>query len=89
MTFVLGFALWILFGLAAAALIQRRYPAAGTTATLTFVFGFLGAVIGGMLGIHTYVFHDPMPLRTGGIIGGVAGALFFPFLYHFIARHAA
>jgi adenylate cyclase len=33
-------------------------------------------------------FNDPVPIRAGGIIGGVAGALFFPFLYHFIARNA-
>lgn len=88
MSFVLGFLIWIAVGAVAALLLTRRYPAPGTLPALTVAFGLFGAVIGGMLGIFPYIFHDPAPLRLGGIIGGVLGAVFFPFIYHFMARKA-
>jgi uncharacterized membrane protein YeaQ/YmgE (transglycosylase-associated protein family) len=52
------------------------------------VFGIFGAFIGGMLGTSPYIFHDPTPLRFGSLLGAFLGAVFFSFLYHFIARKA-
>lgn len=88
MEFIAGFAVWLLFGLAGGFLAQRLYRAENVTALLTFVFGVFGAFIGGMLGTAAYIFHDPLPLRAGGLIGAALGGAFFAWLYHFIGRHA-
>jgi uncharacterized membrane protein YeaQ/YmgE (transglycosylase-associated protein family) len=71
-----GFALYIFF----------RGPQ--TTQVMTIVFGVFGAFIGGMLGMSGYLFHAPLPLRFGGLLGATMGALGFTFIYHFIARKA-
>ncbi len=88
MEFVPGFMVWIAFGLVAPFLVRTLYRAEGTTGFLTFTFGMFGAFIGGMLGTSPYIFHDPNPLRIGGMLGALIGASFFSFLYHFMARHA-
>ena len=88
MKFAVGFLVWILFGVVAGVIMPRAYKAAGTEAWLAVVFGICGAFIGGMLGTSAHVFHDATPLRIGGLIGAFAGATFFTFLYHFIARKA-
>jgi uncharacterized membrane protein YeaQ/YmgE (transglycosylase-associated protein family) len=87
-TYIIGFLIWIALGVVAGLLISRSYPAPGTVSTLAVIFGVLGGVIGGMIGVSPYIFHDPTPLRFGAILGGLTGALVFPFLYHFIARRA-
>lgn len=87
MSFVVGFLIWLAFALLAAFVVRATYAAEAPQA-LTFVFAILGAFIGGMLGVSPYVFHDPVPLRIGGLIGAAAGALFFAYLYHFMARKA-
>ncbi|MBI4543813.1 MAG: hypothetical protein HY703_01295 [Gemmatimonadetes bacterium] len=88
MSFLTGFLIWLAIGLVAGGLAYRTYRGAGTTALLSFIFGVFGALVGGMLGTSAYIFHNPAPLRPGGIIGAVAGGLFFTFLYHFMARKA-
>lgn len=88
MTFIVGFLVWIVFGVAAGVIMPRAQKAAATEAWLTVVFGIFGAFIGGMLGTSPYIFHDPTPLRIGSLIGALLGAIFFTFLYHFIARKA-
>lgn len=88
MDFVIGFALWTLIGVVGGFIVSRGYRAAGTEPWLTITFGFLGAFVGGMLGSSAHVFHDATPLRAGGLIGAALGAVFFSFLYHFIARKA-
>jgi uncharacterized membrane protein YeaQ/YmgE (transglycosylase-associated protein family) len=85
MDFIIGFLVWAAVGFVGGFVIRTVY-AAGTTAILTIVFGLFGAFIGGMLGTSAYIHHDPVPLRLGGIVGALLGALFFPFVYHFIAR---
>jgi uncharacterized membrane protein YeaQ/YmgE (transglycosylase-associated protein family) len=55
---------------------------------MTFTLGMFGAFIGGMLGTSAYIFHDPNPMRLGGMLGALIGASFFSFLYHFVARKA-
>jgi uncharacterized membrane protein YeaQ/YmgE (transglycosylase-associated protein family) len=88
MAFITGFAVWLVIGLLAGFLARTLYRTAGTTAALTHAFGVFGAFIGGMLGTSAYIFHAPVPLRLGGIVGATLGALFFSMLYHFIARKA-
>jgi uncharacterized membrane protein YeaQ/YmgE (transglycosylase-associated protein family) len=88
MEFIAGFAVWIVFGLIGAFAVRLFYSAEGTVSGLTFVFGFFGALIGGMLGTSPYIFHDPTPMRVGALIGALVGAFFFTFMYHFIARKA-
>ena len=88
MEFVAGFLVWIAFGLVAPFLVRTLYRAEGTTGFLTFAFGIFGAFIGGMLGTSPYIFHDPNPLRFGGLLGALMGASFFSFLYHYMARNA-
>ncbi len=86
MNFVIGFVVWAAVGLLAGLAARSVYRAGGTMPMLSLLFGVFGAFIGGMLGTSAYIFHDPSPLRVGGVIGAVLGALFFSFLYHFIAR---
>ncbi len=88
MIFIIGFLVWIAFGVVAGLIMPRAFKAAATAPLLTVVFGVFGAFIGGMLGTSPYVFHDPTPLRVGSLIGAFLGAAFFTFLYHFIARKA-
>lgn len=86
MSYVIGFAIWIVIGLLAAFTIRTLFAAAATAAWLTFAFGIFGAFVGGMLATSGYVYHDPTPLRTGGLIGAVLGSLMFTYLYHLVAR---
>ena len=88
MTFVVGFLVWVAFGVVAGLIMPRMQKAAATEAWLTVVFGIFGAFIGGMLGTSPYIFHDPTPLRVGALIGALLGAIFFTFTYHFVARKA-
>jgi uncharacterized membrane protein YeaQ/YmgE (transglycosylase-associated protein family) len=87
MTFIAGFALWVTFGLIAGFIVRMVYRAP-TETWLTFVFAFLGAFIGGMLGTSPYVHHDPNPLRVGSLIGAAIGAVAFSMIYHVAARKA-
>jgi uncharacterized membrane protein YeaQ/YmgE (transglycosylase-associated protein family) len=88
MAFITGFAVWIGIGIVGGALARTIYRADGTAMMLAITFGVFGAFIGGMLGSSAHVFHDPVPLRMGGLIGAVSGAIVFPFIYQFIARNA-
>jgi uncharacterized membrane protein YeaQ/YmgE (transglycosylase-associated protein family) len=86
--FIAGFLVWIVFAIVAGFAVWGWYRTEGTSRGLTFTFAFFGAMIGGMLGVAAYIFHNPSPLRLGGIIGAAAGALFFSALYQFVARKA-
>jgi uncharacterized membrane protein YeaQ/YmgE (transglycosylase-associated protein family) len=83
---VMGFVVWIAIGMAAGLIMDMMYHGPTTTRGMTLVFGFFGAFIGGMLSMSGYLFHDPEPLRIGGLVGATAGAVGFTFLYHFIAK---
>ncbi len=87
MEFVTGFAVWLAIGLAGGIVARSAYRAEANTMLLAVVFGVFGAFIGGMLGTAAHVFHDPVPLRMGGLIGAVSGGLGFPLIYQFIARN--
>lgn len=86
MTFITGFAIWLFIGLLGAFVIRAVYRGPDTTVALTFAFGIFGAFIGGMLGTSAHIFHDPTPLRVGGLIGAVLGATFFTFVYNVAAK---
>lgn len=86
MTFIAGLVVWLVIGLVGGFLARAMYAGPATGMGLTLTFGVFGAFVGGMLGMSAYVFHDPVPLRAGGLLGAVLGATFFSFLYHFIAR---
>lgn len=86
--FFFGLVVWLVIGLAAGFAMRVLYSAAPTEKILTLTFGVFGAFIGGMLGTSPYIHHNPVPLRAGSLLGAVAGALFFTFLYHYMARKA-
>jgi uncharacterized membrane protein YeaQ/YmgE (transglycosylase-associated protein family) len=86
--YIMGFVVWIAIGLIAGFIVDVLYRGPTTTRALTLVFGFFGAFIGGMLAMSGYLFHDPAPLRPGGLLGAAAGAVGFTFLYHFVAKKA-
>lgn len=88
MTFIAGFAVWIVFSLIAGFAVRMFYRAAATEAWLSFVFAFFGAFIGGMLGTSPYIHHDPNPLRFGSLLGALIGAFAFTIIYHTAARKA-
>ncbi len=88
MTFVTGFLIWIGIGIVASLIVRAVYRGPTTTIPLTVYFGLAGTFIGGMLGASAYVTHDPTPLRLGALIGAVLGGIFFPFVYHLVARKA-
>jgi uncharacterized membrane protein YeaQ/YmgE (transglycosylase-associated protein family) len=88
MTYLIGFAIWLVVAIAAAFVLRLFYAAPATTLGLTLFFAIAGAAIGGMLGVSPYVTHDPSPLRFGGLVGALLGALLFPWMYHVVARKA-
>lgn len=88
MTYVTGFLVWLVVALLAGFALRLFYRAPTTTLALTLFFAISGAAIGGMLGVASYVTHDPSPLRFGGVLGAVLGAVLFPFMYHLVARKA-
>ena len=89
MTFATGILIWLAIGIGAALLVRAVFRGPTTTLALTICFGMFGALVGGMLGVAAYVTHDPSPLRIGGLIGTVAGAFLFSWMYHAIARKFA
>lgn len=87
MEYAIGFLVWL--GIAALAILLvgmkfRRTP--GTTVLVAGILAVLGTFIGGMLGVSGYVYHDPSPLRIGGLIGAVLGGLLFSSIYYWVAR---
>ena len=86
LNYIVGFIVWIVLGVALGVIMPRLYRAAGTEQIMAIVFGICGSFVGGMLGESANVFHDPNPLRVAGLIGAVAGAIFFTWLYQFIAH---
>jgi uncharacterized membrane protein YeaQ/YmgE (transglycosylase-associated protein family) len=88
MTYLIGFLIWLVLGIAAAFLLRHFYRGPTTSLGLGLFFAIAGAFIGGMLGVSPYVTHDPSPMRFGGLLGAVLGGLLFVYLYHLIARKA-
>ncbi|HET9984135.1 MAG TPA: hypothetical protein VFQ38_11130 [Longimicrobiales bacterium] len=87
MNYVIGFIIWLVIGVVLSMVVHRGYRATGTAAPVAVALGTLGAFVGGMLAVSQYVYHDPSPLRIGGLLGAVLGALFFTFIYQYAARY--
>ena len=70
----IGVGVWIvigsLIGLVMKVLVRRPEETPGH-ALLLAIFGALGAVIGGMLGVGILEFEDPVALSSGGMLGAV------------------
>lgn len=88
MSYIVGFIVWLAIGLAGAFILRAGYRGPATTMPLTIAFGIFGAFIGGMLGSSAHIFHDPNPLRIGGLVGAVLGAVFFTLVYNLAAKKA-
>jgi uncharacterized membrane protein YeaQ/YmgE (transglycosylase-associated protein family) len=88
MTYVTGFLVWLVIAVVAGFALRLFYRAPATSLGLILFFAIAGAAIGGMLGVAPYVTHDPSPLRFGGLLGAVLGAVLFPFVYLLVARKA-
>ncbi|HUG39176.1 MAG TPA: hypothetical protein VMM12_01760 [Longimicrobiales bacterium] len=86
MMFATGILVWIALGVGAGLLFRAFYRGPTTTAFLSLCFGVFGALVGGMLGVAGYIAHDPGPLRFGGLLGAVLGAVLFSFVYNAAAR---
>jgi uncharacterized membrane protein YeaQ/YmgE (transglycosylase-associated protein family) len=87
--FFVGLLVWLVIGVAGGMLARMLYTSPDTVAALTVVFGVFGAFIGGMLGLSGYVHHDANPMRLGGLIGAIVGAVGFALIYHVVQRKAA
>lgn len=88
MEFVTGFLVWTAFGVAAGFALWAFYRGPETGRIMNYVFALLGAFVGGMLGVSPYIWHDPNPLRFGGLLGAALGAVLFTWMYHFTAKKA-
>lgn len=88
MTYVIGLLIWLVVGIVAAVVLRVLYKGPTTTVALAQFFAICGAFVGGMLGVSPYVTHDPSPLRFGGLLGAVLGALLFSYAYNAVARKA-
>lgn len=85
----IGIGIWIvlgaLVGLLMKALVSRPEVAPGHT-TILLALGSSGALIGGMLGVGLFHFHDPVALSAGGMAGAVALSLLMTWLYRWGVR---
>ena len=88
MVYVIGLSIWVVFGVIAAFVMRIFLPSTETTAPLSFILAISGALVGGMLGVSAYVYHDPNPMRFGGLLGAFLGAFLFGWVYHIMARKA-
>jgi uncharacterized membrane protein YeaQ/YmgE (transglycosylase-associated protein family) len=88
MTYVIGFVIWLVVGIAAGVVVRAVYRGPTTTVVLAQFFAICGAFVGGMLGVSPYVTHDPSPMRFGGLLGAVLGAILFSYAYNAVARKA-
>jgi len=87
MGYALGFLVWL--GIAIVAFVAYRAVLGRTPNTVpwvAFMLTLFGTFVGGMLGVAAYVYHDPNPLRFGGILGALLGAALFSGVYYWAAR---
>lgn len=80
----IGAGVWLILGgivgFVMQILVKAPETAPGHT-TVLVIFGAFGAVIGGMLGVGLFHFHDPRALSAGGMAGAVVLAAFMTWLY--------
>lgn len=85
----IGIGIWIIMGglagLVMKALVSRPEATSGHTGLLV-VLGAFAAVVGGMLGVGLFSFHDPSALSLGGMVGAAVLSLLFTFIYRWGIR---
>ena len=87
MEYAIGFLIWLGIAVLALILVGMRYRRTpGTTMAVAAALIIIGTFVGGMLGVSGYIYHDPSPLRIGGMIGALLGGLLFGGMYYWVAR---
>lgn len=87
MGYALGFLVWLGIAVLAAVVFRAGFGRTpNTTPWIAFMLTLFGTFIGGMLGVSAYIYHDPNPLRLGGIIGALLGAALFSGVYFWAAK---
>jgi hypothetical protein len=85
----IGIAIWIIMGgtigLVMKALIKRPEETPGHTPVL-MVLGAFASVIGGMLGVGTFEFFEPLALSPGGMAGAAIFSSLMTFTYRWGLR---
>lgn len=85
----IGVGIWIvlgaLIGLAMKALVKQPDQTPGHT-RLLMVLGAFSAVVGGMLGVGIFHFHEPLALSAGGMAGAAVLAVLFTAIYRWSLR---
>jgi hypothetical protein len=88
----IGIGIWIVMGsvigLSMKTFVKQTGERQGHSALLA-VFGALGAVIGGMLGVGLFHFLDPRSLSAGGFGGAIVLSAFLTWLYRWGIRTLA
>lgn len=81
----IGIAIWIVLGagigLAMKPLVRIDVEETSGHTVILAVLGAFAAVVGGMLGVGIFDFEQARALSLGGMIGGVALAALFTFIY--------
>jgi hypothetical protein len=85
----IGIAIWIIMGgvigLVMKALIKRPEETPGHTPVL-LVLGAFASCIGGMLGVGTFEFYEPLAISPGGMAGAAIFASLMTFTYRWGLR---
>jgi len=85
----IGIGIWIvmgaLIGLFMKSIVKRPDATPGHTSIIV-ILGAFAAVVGGMLGVGIFAFSDPRALSAGGMVGAVALAILFTFVYRWGVR---
>lgn len=80
----IGVGIWIVLGafigLSMKLLVSLPEETSGHTAILA-ILGAFAAVIGGMLGVGLFHFHEPLALSLGGMGGAVLLAVLLTYIY--------
>ena len=87
MGYALGFLVWLgiaIVGFVVFRAVLGRRP--NTVPWIGFILALFGTFVGGMLGVSGYIYHDPNPLRFGGLLGALLGATLFSAIYYWAAR---
>ena len=85
----IGIGVWIvlgaLIGLSMMVLVKQPEQTAGHKRLLA-ILGAFSAVVGGMIGVGIFHFHEPLALSSGGMAGAVVLSALFTFIYRWGIR---
>lgn len=80
----IGVGIWIVLGAfigLSMKLVVRLPDETSGHSTLLAILGAFAAVIGGMLGVGIFHFHEPLALSAGGMGGAVALSVLLTYIY--------